>query len=226
MPKKLPKGAERMADILGVSPSIIDNQIIDSARIAAEEIQSVLQRMLDDLDKSSESGALQGYKAVLADATQGSVILSKSGVTFDKYSYIVYVKESPWHGRMDPPLNVFDILDQGRDPLPGGGPYPMWGVGGNRLPQGGGRVGGRFSVADQITKDGAVRTEPRSPGQRAVSSETRSLRFAMGPIAGVEPKDLYKRALKIAKRRVGSAVPKHVWDLVYVPDRERWIKDG
>ena len=219
------KQARKMAETLGVDPDSIRQSLATSSRLAATEVQEVLQRMLDDLASTSESGALAGYRAILAEANTPPVRLRVSGETLRGFEWVVFVEAPPWHQEID--LNVFDLLDQGRPQLPKDGTlYPLWGEtepGTARIPSGGGRAGGRFSVAAQIDKLGAIRKEPRFAGQKPPDSASRSLRISQGPIRKVEPKDLYRRAFKIAKRRIGNLVGKDVWRLIYVPNRERWI---
>ena len=224
------KSAMKIAKSLGVDPESIQNNLEASSRLAAEAVQTVLQRMIDDLESSSESGALLGYRAIAVKTNAAPVRLRRSGIKFDSFEWVAFVEASPWHQQLDPPLNVFDILDQGRPTLPGGKTYPLWGIsdpgaaGGSRLPSGRSRIGSRFSVAAQIERPGAIRVEPRSRGQRVVSGERRSLAFREGPIAKVDPHNLYKRAFGLARRRVGGIVDRRVWALIYVPRREEWIR--
>ena len=223
------KKDRKMAETIGVDPDSIRQSLATDAAIAATEVQEVLQRMLDDLTSTSESGALSGYRVHLSPANTPPVRLRVSGETLKGFEWVIFVEAPPWHQDID--LNVFDLLDQGRPQLPKDGTlYPLWGVtepGESRLPAGGGRAGGRFSVAAQIDKLGAIRKEPRSVGQKPTAGDSRSLRISQGPIRKVDPKDLYLRAFKIAKdrlRRKGIRLGRDVWDLIYVLDRERWVK--
>lgn len=225
------KNAKRMAKILGVDPQEIKKSLSKSSRLAAEEVVRVLNRILDDLETTSESGALIGYRAIAVEADSAPVKLKKSGVNLGNFEWVAFVQASRWHQQLPIPLNVFDILDQGRPALPGGTLRPLWGAEPNRIsgapqriPAGGGRVGGRFSVTAQVERLGAVRVEPRSPGQRAVSGDRRRLVFTRGPIKKVNPLNLYKRAFDIARNRVGGVVDRRVWRLIYVPNREKWVK--
>ena len=221
----LSKQAKKMAEALGVDPDSIRQNLAASSRLAATEVQTVLQRMLNDLISTSESGALRGYRAILVEADTPAIRLHVYGEVFKGFEWVVFVEAPPWHQEID--LNVFDLLDQGRPQLPKDGTlYPLWGEtepGTARIPSGGGRAGGRFSVAAQIDKLGAIRKEPRFAGQKPPDSASRSLRISQGPIRAVAPKDLYRRAFKIAKRRISNLVGKDVWQLIYVPNRERWI---
>lgn len=223
------KAAKRMAEALGVDPDSIRQNLAASSRLAATEVQKVLQRMLDDLISTSESGALAGYRAILVEADAPAIRLRTYGEMFRGFEWVIFVEAPPWHQKID--LNVFDLLDQGRPQLPKDGTlYPLWGEtepGASRIPSGGGRVGGRFSVIAQIDKLGAIRKEPRFAGQKPPDGDSSSLRISQGPIRAVDPKNLYRRALKIARDRLqrrGIKLGRDVWDLIYVPNRERWIK--
>lgn len=221
------KKDKKFAEDIGVDTDNIRQSLATASAIAAIEVQEVLQRMLDDLTSTSESGALQGYRAILTPANTPAIRLRVSGVVLRGLEWVIFVEAPSWHQDID--LNVFDLLDQGRPQLPKDGTlYPLWGVnepGQSRLPVSGGRAGGRFSVAAQIDRLGAIRKEPRFAGQKPADGGSRSLRISQGPIRKVEPKDLYRRAFKIAKDRLrkrGIKLGRDVWDLIYVPNRERW----
>ncbi len=234
MARKFSKNAERMAKALGVDPEKVNRSLERSSELAAEEVGRVLNRILDDLEATSESGALLGYRAVVvrSKSDEGGTRLRKSGVKLGSFEWVAFVQASPWHQQLKTPLNVFDILDQGRPTLPGGrGVYPLWGAdparvhsAPQRVPAGGGRVGGRFSVVAEVDRLGAIRGEPRSPNQRHLSGDRRALVFREGPIKAVDPLNLYKRAFDIARNRVGGVVDRRVWKLIYVPNREKWVK--
>lgn len=234
MAKRFSKNALKMAETLGVDPKKIRNNLEESALLAVEAISARLKNMLDDLEATSESGSLLGYKVVYMTTEHPKLVLQRSGVTIPSgdYSFIVWVQASSWHQQLPIPLNVFDILDQGRKKSGTASVVvPLWGADPNRvsdapsrLPVGGGRVRGRISVADQVSRKGAIRGEPRSRGQRVLSSERRTLVFREGPFRVVPGKNLYKRAFDLAKRRVGGIVDRRVWAVIYVPNREKWVK--
>ena len=62
------KKARKMAETIGVDTDSIRQSLANDSAIAATEVQEVLQRMLDDLVNTSESGALVGYRAILTPA--------------------------------------------------------------------------------------------------------------------------------------------------------------
>ncbi len=223
------KKARDMAKTLGIKPEDLFENFGEAAYFAALEVGKVLDNVLYDLQRSSESGALDGYHSVVAPiSSQTKIHFRKAGFSISGkgLEWIVWVEASSHHQSID--LNVFDILDVGRPKLPykGDSVYPMWGV----TPEGptrvtpGGRVGGRFSLARQIEKITAVRREPRSSGNdRSVDGSPLRL-FTHGPVSKQNPANLYQRAFKRAKSRLGNLGYRGLWDVIYVPNREKWVK--
>ena len=139
--------------------------------------------------------------------------------------WIDWVKASEHHQSID--LNVFDILDVGRPALPytPDSMYPMWGASpiGSPARTASGLARGRFSLSTQVDKINAIREEPRQSGQGKAEGDNRPLIFTHGPVAKQDPAHLYQRAFTQAKRRLGALGHRGVWDVVYVPNREKWV---
>lgn len=219
------KRAKEMLAQVGLSPSDVKNHLESSADIASRLVVATLDSILDDLIATSESGSLVGYQAVRIETKHSPVRLRRANEVIPEgvYSWVITVLPSKNH--LDIGLNVFNILDSGRDPLTGEGPFPMWGLqGGRRIP--GGQVrrpSGQFGgiVQPAINVSSAIRREPRSiPSKKKDSGEV--LVFAKGPIAGVQPLNLYDQALKISKKGV-SGLFRGVWDVILVGNIEEVI---
>jgi hypothetical protein len=214
-----------MAEELGISLGGVKTSLEDSADIASREMVKTLDRILADLVATSDSGSLGGYKAERFQMGGKRITLRRSGVKIPAGAFLwaVTVIASEHHQALG--LNVFNILDTGRKRLPvkakDDSPYPLWGVQtGARIPGGAVRQpSGRFGIA-QPAGDllSAIRKEPRSVS-RNIDLSQEPLSFTMGPIDEVAPLNLYKRAEKIARRRVRSLFP-GVWSVVFVGDLE------
>lgn len=239
---KFSQESRRMAEFLGIGPDAVSNLVSEDAETAAKAIVEVLNEYILDLQRTSDSGALEGYVAQYSPINDSRAVrLKKSGVKIpsgSRWSYLVWVEASSTHQSMFTPLNVFDLLDQGRPGLPGKkgseGAYPLWGGLDSddafRVESGKGNFAkraGRYSVVNRVYPRGTVRKEPRGDPHEVYGSEYKGIRWSKGPLRKQDPLNLYKRARTTAKRRLGrlnKSVGKDVWDVIYIPDRRKWGK--
>lgn len=185
-------------------------EVLEAAEIVAEEFR----RILVQLNENSIDKPFTGYSVtkVVTSKTRNY----KSLGTIDVPQVQIYVEASEAHKSMEPPLNVFDILDEGRKGLPERGadqsPYPLWalreptlvgtpGEGRRRAPS------GRFTLSlPPRTFKGSRPEKLRQVliGPKSSEATYSPAIFTQGPIAPVPARNLYERVYSIAKRKLKS----------------------
>ena len=218
------KKTMQIAEQLGLSLKDIRDSLELSADIASEAVVKVLDSILKDLVSTSESGTLNGYAAIRIKTKSKTFRLRRANEVIPKGDYLWVVTVLPSENHQSLGLNVFNILDSGRERITGEGPYPMWGLspqGNRRVPGGSTNIPGKRGksiVQSSSELLSAIRAEPRSIPSQKKNDEDRLI-FARGPIDSVDPLNLYERAFTIAKRKVTRLFP-GVWNLVLVDDLE------
>lgn len=213
--KELPRRVRKLAENLGIAPDQVRDTMAGNSRQAAIVVQETLQRFINQIVDTSESGALQGYVAEIIEGDFETVRLPKSDFDITgQFKYLVVVKPSSHHENLG--INVFNILDTGRPQLPYKPTevYPLWqstavqGIKQDRiLPV---ASGGKVARAVPVYAT-AIRTEPR----RAYQTPDGKLGFTHGPISGTPAYHLYTRALQAAKDALAGSGFRQ-WDVIYV----------
>lgn len=215
---RLTRTAREMVEAAGVDPENIFAYLYEEAELAADLVKLRMQDFIDDdLVDKGQVRSLEGYKVEMRE--YGSTEVEIGGQTFRLPSYELSVAPSFAHrfvpGKRE--LNIFNILDQGREALPRkpkGKWYPLWGniAGGGlnvptsnqRVRDARGRFTTQFRAVNRFQASVPSRPEPRKgPGNepRLSKDELRGVKFfGKGPYPAVPPRNLYKRMLAAVQR--------------------------
>jgi hypothetical protein len=214
--RRLTKTARELAAAAGVDPENLAAFLREEAELAADIVKLKMQDIIDvDLVGGSDIQSLQGYKVLMIENFFGTRV-EIGGEIFNIPSYSLSVEPSPPHAGLEKPINIFEILDKGREELPYRGPkhpYVLWSnTTGRNVPTTNQRVRGRggrfvtqFRASPQHGGTTPARREPRQgPGREPAvpRDELNALAragvrfFHPGPLPAVPPRNLYKRMLK------------------------------
>lgn len=204
------KRRSELAARMGLTRKQVEETLQESVMEAAELVAEEFRRILVSLNADSVDAVFTGYSVT-------KIITSKLR-HYKNFGEIhvpqvqIYVEASDAHKAMEPPLNIFDILDEGRDALPwrssSEGPYPLWslrtpslvkGPGGKRAP------GGLFKISRPVRTFKGSRPEKMRQaliGPRPEGATYSPAVFTQGPISSVPPQQLYKRVYGEAKRKL------------------------
>ncbi len=191
------------------------------AEETAEIVRRALSDILDEIKLKSSTGTLEGYSAVKIPLTEKQEIIlpQTSFSVVGNFEWFIYVEASGDHQKLD--LNVFDALDQGRPQLKrrtvAEGPYPLWNSGFGVENLSNRRVIGtkkKLTIAEG-SGDGPRRTNETWRGKGNVPKGTR-MPVSYGPLARIEPLNLYDAALRRAKDRLSVKGLSRRWDVIKV----------
>lgn len=215
MAKRLTKTAREMAEAAGVDPQNLGAFLREEAEAAAYLVRVYMQNIInEDLVDGSQIRSLQGYTVQMEES--GATPIEIGGEIINIPSYSLRVEPSTAHLSLERPINIFEILDKGREELPYRGPkhpYPMWSntTGPNvpttnqRARGAGGRFVTRFRAQPQNAGTTPARREPRrGPGNEPSipRDELNAMNragvrfFHPGPLPAVPPRNLYQRMFK------------------------------
>ena len=190
---------------IGITPEALSKFVEGELESAFQFVEEEFNRVLDELKSDSISGTFEGYTVETHRDTQ-RYRLPKSGRTVTLPTQTVFI-ESP-HAD----LNVFDILDTGRKGLPvrASGAYPLWSLRDptETAPERRRAPSGRFAFTLPANRASGIRPASKRDSLRGSypqNPEHRPIVWSKGPLAAVEPRNLYKRiqdnALKKLRNR-------------------------
>lgn len=207
---RLSKTALAMAQAANIDPENLGAFLIEEAELAADIVKLKIQDFIDgDLVAGSEIRSLQGYKAHVNE--NGSTRVNLGGTIVNIPNYELFVEASDAHASLARPINVFEILDEGREELPyrgeGQKPYVLWSnTKGRNVPTSnprargaGGKFVTQFRAQPRFDRTAPARPEPRKgPGNEPhiPRSDLRGIKFfTRGPLPAVPGRNLYRRML-------------------------------
>lgn len=200
---RLSKQVREWVDVIGISPSAVAEALVEINRdirdVVIDEVNNVIE---NNLSQGGRSHSLVGYQADYQRTDELKVNLG--GETFGIPNYNVYVRAPDWHEGLPRPLNVFDLIDEGRPELPKRqAVYTVWSWRGRNqalnIPEG--RGGSNIRRQLEGPNFSPSRPEPRSAQGPFISPPPRRL-FTRGPLKAVPGRKLYSRIMSNIRRKL------------------------